>query len=181
MNEIAAKLIHDLRYDAFTRQHFDIEVWGSSNCGSVGCIAGTAVLMACGVPEQRGPVFLTANKRLCNIVGKRFTEDGYPSFDNMIIKGAEVLGITEVRTAHDLFVPWDHASKLRCAHSGAFDYLPTQARPSLETVEQMVRWAEDLSSDNPHNITPDRAAYALERIVRDEVPYCNWAEAFEKA
>ena len=162
LNPIAEKLIHDLRYDAHTREHFSISSWtGRGTCNTVGCIAGTAILMSLG------------DKYLDDPAEIRFHMSGAGSY---IAAGARILGIAEHQTAKDLFLPWEAADSILKFGPAHFDYLPTQARPDLSTVARMKVWARKrLYTDH----TPDRCALALERIVRDEIPYCDWAYAME--
>lgn len=113
------------------------------------------------------------------------------------------LNIPFKRTADDLFQPPNQAERLVYnIHSGRhpFDYLPDQARPAEETVEAMRKWAKGWCGSTKERevregldydaswvshmyeaVTPNQAAFALERVVIDEVPYANWAEAFENA
>ncbi len=165
MTPIAQKLINNLRHDPHTRKHFSISEWeGAGTCGTVGCIAGTAIYM---LGQERGRLVEGDPLETANLLG----------FLDIIQAGQEMLGIEFYETAKQLFVPlklaWDFRDR-----RDPFAYLPTQARPGLSTVAKMIAWAESYYWEG---VTPDRAAFALERIVRDGVPYCNWAEAFEAA
>ena len=167
MTPIAQKLIHNLRHDSHTRKHFSISKWtGAGTCGTVGCIAGTVIYM---LGQERGRL----------VEGDPFeTAAAVFGWPDIVRAGQEALGIEFYETADHLFLPRRMAGKLLAPELQAFDYLPSQARPDLSTVAKMQTWARSYEAGS---IGPDRAAFALERVVRDGVPYCNWAEAFEAA
>lgn len=180
LNPIAENLLHDLRYNRHTRNHFAMNRWESSSCKTVGCLAGTAIAIH----------HLSQGKCIAPI----FLPDGREDYSSY---GRKILGISQRATANDLFLPHEALIKVVRYGRHRFKYLPTQARPALETVESMKKWAKSqgvrkniidlwdmsifLSTEFMANITPDRAAYALERVLKDEIPYVNWQEAFEKA
>lgn len=181
MTPIAEELIRRLRHDPETRGGFKITSWESPNvCGTVRCIAGMAVHLA------RDPSRTAERQTL-----RYFDEMDISEHRKYIAAGAKLLGIPFVRTARDLFMPWEARDHLLSSWEAfvnspeSLDF-PEQARPDLSTVRKMKQWAQDMkaipvSSAWEYFITPDRAAYALERITKDEIPYCNWAEAFENA
>lgn len=175
MTQLALDLIHALRHSPATQKHFRMNTWvhQRSDCGTMGCIAGTACLMS---DLDKEEVFAAAS---CS-------DDDY-----FITNAQRLLGIPFTQTAEDLFIPPHQAQRL-LRISRPFQYLPEQAMPPAETVAAMKKFAEsfeDQKSAFPSinsyqmfaEITPQRAAFALERLVKDEMPYCNWAEAFEKA
>lgn len=202
MTPLAKTLIHELRHNRYMRDNWDMsswvenvnsppsEQWGNV-CGTVGCIAGSAMLLS---GKWKAADLLTQER------------ENERSGEFFVKTAAELLEIPFTQTATDLFIPSlciDRTSKhtnpsyietlLRAWDlpiDTAWDYLPTQARPRLETVNQMKAWANSYFDHSREimysnrvfeHATPDRAAYALERITRDEIPYCNWAEAFENA
>lgn len=179
--EIAKQLIYDLRNDEFTREHFSIRSWnGKGTCGTVGCIAGTAVAMA-GLwkPSE------------VNVFGERvrFQLGDINRPINIIEDARKALGLPDTETARDLFLPmqWPdmfrEGRKLYTAdgipyHVAPYSHLPSQARPALETVEQMKAWASLWCGFL--SVTPDEAANALEQVTVDEIPYVNWKRAVEE-
>ena len=166
MTPIPEKLIYNLRNDAHTRKHFSINAWeGAGTCNTVGCIAGTAIFME--MVDLN--LHLGGEERLKNRQIKlgRYSQDGQ-----------RILGIPYYETASHLFIPLHSASLIENLGPEVFSYLPTQARPDQSTFERILSWAKNPFSGE---ITPDRAALALERIVKDEIPYCDWSYAMEHA
>ena len=176
MTPIAEELIRRLRYDPETRGEFDISTWEDRReCGTVRCIAGSAVHLARDPSPLGERQILWDHSLYLTPTAQSYTE-----------LAAKLLGIPFMRTARDLFMPWEAGHRVGYHGDRAFDSYPEQARPDLSTIEKMRRWAAEVSSIPAGNawqscITPDRAAYALERVTKDEIPYCNWAEAFENA
>jgi hypothetical protein len=178
MTPIAEQLIYSLRHDAFTRKHFDISDWSTDTCNTVGCIAGTAVFMEMG-------------DELREYTHGGFRLNTYLKKKKIVVTtaGQRILGIPFRATALDLFLPDEWCRKLVNHGMGRFKYLPEQARPDLDTAAKMKSFAKEYNIDNPlegafglsGHVGPDHAALALERIVKDEIPYCDWAYAFEHA
>lgn len=181
---LAKQIVHDLRHDEETRRSFSMDSWiGKGTWGTVGCIAGTALMRAYdefysdseGLPLHSGFEKIRAMTR--RPVGECSRFAPHP-----IVETAQaLLGIEFTETAWDLFVPCQNIDF--SPESRHFEYLPTQARPDLSTIDEMRRWAKKMENYPLYAspvFTPDVAAYALERVAIDGVPYCNWAEAFER-
>jgi len=170
MTPIAEQLIHNLRHDSYTRQHFSITAWrGKNTCNTVGCIAGTALIMS-GDWKTVGGVLNPKN-----------------FFGEFVSNARLVLGIEFHDTAFDLFLPngWTRRVRGKLWYydfterpiSLDYSYLPEQARPSPDYVAEMREWTENFDND----VTPDQAARALELVTKDELPYCDWKRAVEEA
>ena len=168
--DIAKQLIYDLRNDAHTREHFSIVNWhGKNTCGTVGCIAGTAVYRDKQTSEDR---------HIAEILKE---ENG----NFFIDKGQEILGIPYRETARHLFIPTAWIDDLRYEHE-PFDFLPAQAQPVLDTVNDMKQWAETFRmysyTESMRMLNkPDMCANALEQVTVEELPYVNWKRAYENA
>lgn len=181
MNPIAEKLIHNLRHDAHTRAHFDMSKWaGKETCNTVGCITGTAIMMAHPEFEDVDEVW---------DLPKIEVRANHRPYQPYIINGMKILGIPFFETAADLFIPMDWtvlkawtAAKdyYNYLPEDYYGYLPKQARPTNEHIEKMKEWAQQ-NKEGLHNITPTVAARGLELVTKDELPYMDWQRAFEEA
>lgn len=165
INPLAAGLIRDLRHDAHTREHFSIYSWdGKGTCGTVGCIAGTALVRAYGIRWCSRPK--ASNERL---------HEGEFPYSSYIEGGMAVLGLPSLQVAKQLFLPstdWHHPL-LRNGHA-FFDYLSHNEHPDLDSVEKMIAWARNCRSPT---YTPDACANAFEAVLLHERGYIDWAEA----
>lgn len=171
LNPIAEQLIHDLRFDDHTREHFDIGAWeGKGTCGTVGCIAGTAIALE-----------------------HRFVEWGNFKRQAVCLKrtyaseGARVLGLSE-RVADQLFVPvtcwfeplWKNI---------LFEEYSHNERPSDQYIDELKQWAKEVdivscytgncTGPDFDKYTPSICAHALEQVTKYEQPYVDWKRAFE--
>lgn len=175
MNKLAQKLIHDLRFDAHTRGHFSISSWsGKNSCGTVGCIAGTAIMRA--VPKA---VLVNQNVlwSVGDVPGFDPDEWGY-SHDSL---GSYILGLPSRRVGAQLFLPWEKWISPLLESGGAARFitdLSHNERPSLDTIGKMVMWANALPSNAYH---PTHCANALENLLTKERQYVDWAEAWCEA
>ncbi len=183
MNGLAKQLIDDMRHNKYVRAHFNMLYYhGRNRCNTVGCIAGTAIYMS----NTKIGIDKAGIARLSMILAAHGTsaiEDGE------LVYAQKLLGINHTKTAIDLFMPWEQMKALQPSTkyfprgrvprpADHFDYLSHNERPDLDTVRKMIQWArlrENVSIDP----SVDQAALALERVVRDEIPYCNWAEAYD--
>lgn len=176
MNELARQLIHDMRFDAHTREHFSINHWiGKDTCGTIGCIAGTAIYRAW--PEStndgtRGIHVSEQRAREAEAAGY-----GLGGYDNY---GAYILGIPEP-VKRELFIPTKYWVKPLIKHGVNADFLERLSHneaPSLDTVEKMIAFAKNLPPNAWH---PSHCANALETILVNERRYVDWAEAWCEA
>ena len=177
--EIAKQLIYNLRNDDHVREHFSISSWaGKKTCGTVGCIAGTALVMA-GLWEASRvnfddePTLHTSNFK----------------HGDLVSSGQGVLGIEFEKTADHLFMPFNVFGYEVTAYNLTQDrhpflYLPKNAQPQFDTIQDMLDFYKSLDKEGEcitQKITPDHAAHALEQVTVDEIPYVNWKRAFEEA
>lgn len=166
LNPLAEQLIHDLRYDSHTRQHFSIMNWsGKNTCRTVGCIAGTAILRSFGEDEI---VWYGCEFRL---------QDPTRTY---VDAGAELLNL-DTESARQIFMPWQWMEGLLFERmSSPFEHLSHNERPALETVEQMKRWALE-HQDGPHHkvFDADTSARVLELKLAEEIPYVDWMTAHQ--
>jgi len=178
LSNIAHELIERLRTDEHTRRHFDIKYWeGNNTCGTVGCIAGTAIAM-----EHKFVSYRAWNQQFL---------EKLPTESNTA-EGARILGIDNHRTAAQLFIPLDMWFQPLTMGNDLFFYLEGNEKPTVDYVKQMRNWARnqtpfdyrlvDPISDRPRPhpdiFTPDACANALEQL--DEVPFVDWMRAIKR-
>lgn len=173
MNDLARKLIHDLRFDAHTREHFNISSWGGNGtCGTVGCIAGTALVRAYGL------TFLNSSG---DYTGGEFPW-GYSRSAAGVLGLSKVSGFfDEIYVADQLFIPlmyWASPLKKNGADADFLKRLGHNERPDLSTVEKMVSFAHALPNTAFH---PTHCANALENVIEHGREYVDWAEAWVEA
>ena len=178
--EIAKQLIYNLRNDNHVREHFSIRHWeGKGTCGTVGCIAGTALVMA----RLWEPTYYS------HFLGELVLDSDDFEYDNFTKEGQKVLGLEFRQTAMHLFIPdtvFDGRAgsyNLSQEHH-PFLYLSQNAQPQFETIEAMLEFYKSLDAEGysiSQKVTPDRAAHALEQVTVDEIPYVDWKRAFEEA
>lgn len=164
INELAASIIHDLRHDLHTREHFYIYAWeGRKTCGTVGCIAGTAILR---VYPQEERDCLQWNLRGGDLVGT----------------AVELLGLPTRAVGNCLFIPGDNWIDPILEKGKEADWLVAlgdNERPDLETVAKMVAWVKTVDRFRESNFGPTACANALESVLKHERQYVDWAEAHE--
>ncbi|MDE2096546.1 MAG: hypothetical protein KGL39_04810 [Patescibacteria group bacterium] len=170
ISAFAEKLINDLRFDAHTRRHFSITAFsGAGTCGTVGCIAGTAIYRA--FPEvlpDGSNLIVPDHIRRGSIEGNNWATD--------VELGAHLLGIDRKSSAQQLFLPWEYwESPLILGDFG--EGLSHNERPDLTTVEKMIAFAKDMPLSRYH---PTHCANALENLLKHERAYVDWAEAWEE-
>jgi hypothetical protein len=175
MNELAQKLFHDLRFDPHTRKHFNISSWsGGGTCGTVGCIAGTAILRAVPAAAVSGADILWSSK---DVPGFDTDKWGYGHSS----LGAYLLGLSSVKLAEQLFLPLSEWTSplVSCGDQAKFiASLSHNERPDLSSVEKMVAWAKAMP---PRRFHPTHCANALENVLTKERQYVDWAEAWCEA
>lgn len=174
INDLAKQLIHDLRFDAHTREHFSITSWeGRGTCGTVGCIAGTAILRA------------AANAGFVRVFSPRGAEKYVGDAENFlsprdgtyIQTGARLLGM-EKSIAGQLFIPgddWVDPLQRYGADAEFITRLSHNERPDVSTVDKMIAWANNMPPDAWH---PTHCANALENLLGNERRYVDWAEVW---
>lgn len=182
LTPIAEKLIHNLRHDANTRMHFSITYWaGKGTCGTVGCLAGTAIAMS-----NR----FASDKDWQDQREKQTAILGFSSGSSNVEDGMKILGLPDKSAAEMLFMPrgmWLDPlieRRERPWYLDPYRHLSGNAKPSSDYVEEMVDWAMQYRGthfDEYINGYPERAARALELVTKDEVPYVDWKRAFEEA
>ena len=169
MNDLARQLIHDLRHDAHTREHFSIRRWsGNRSCATVGCIAGTAIIRARKNARWIGDSLFINNRPVSN------------QYD-MVRAGQQALGLPTRAVARQLFEPWNYWQYPLYGDHADADFLQAlnaNERPDLSTVAKMIAWARNLPQNAYH---PTHCANALENVLVHERLYVDWAEAWEPA
>lgn len=172
MNELARQLIHDLRFDAHTRKHFSINSWtGRATCGTVGCIAGTAIYRAWPESTENGSGIKVSPQRYRETIAAGYKTAGYSSY------GAYILGLPE-ESSDALFLPdmnWKDPLVTAGVDADFIRKLSHNERPSLDTVEKMIAFAKALPKTAWH---PSHCANALENLLGNERRYVDWAEAW---
>lgn len=175
MNKIAEQLIHDLRFDANTREHFSITSWwGKGSCGSIGCIAGTAIVRAFGVKFHG--IHLPETPEM-NAAWKSWDGKDIGYFTKI---GASALGIKDFGVASQLFQPtsnWCEPLRFSRAKAEFITRLSHNERPDLSSIEKMILWAANIPEKPFH---PTACANALENVLKHERLYVDWAEAHEE-
>ena len=178
MTPVAKELIHRLRHDDHVRSHFDMSDWiQAKGCRTVGCIGGQAMLIA------NHPVL----KKVLTIVNS--FEEADEKARLILQTTSEILGL-EYPVAPALFMPWEWSRWLCSDGATSFkdkDFKALWARKpnyrcDLTTLEKMKKWARDRDYDiDSDEVTPDRAAHALEAVIEDHPGYVDWQRAFEEA
>lgn len=184
INEIAGQLIHDLRHDAHTRKHFNISSWNGKTCGTVGCIAGTAIyrtviknLKAEGKSWDEFPSTSSLSDPLLKMAVKITGEYGYD------VAGMKILNLPNREVANQLFIPRMHWFTPILNEAPIFSKLSENERPNLDTVEKMIAFAKEVESSNNLYIkilNPSHCANALEDVLKHERLYVDWAEAWRE-
>lgn len=154
MNETARELIHRLRNDEYTRTHFNMNNWQTPGCSTVGCLAGTAILMEDGA--HHGANFLL-----------------FHSGDGIIARGAEILGLPSARVGTELFLPDFLATMLNNDAARYYEVLGQNERPGAQQIQDMIEWARRFNS---HKLTPDVCASVLESTLVQERQFVLWSE-----
>lgn len=171
--------IKALRTEGQLRAGFHMGNW-LNTCGTAGCIAGSAVILA-----QRNRS-LAPNASLQAIYGR-------PEEIGFRYNAATLLGLTDAMS-FQLFAPGNWTTSL---YDGDFlnTIIPTPNNPLPPTdyVEDMARWAEnvDLSlgglwpkgygrSERRVPISPDYAALTLEHILERHPHYVDWMAPWQE-
>lgn len=181
MTNIARELVHNLRHDPHVRRHFSIVSWdGKGTCGTVGCIAGTAVAM-----QQQLTPWDNLRKIYTATAGAATaaTKGDWGTFGRVGV-GARILGL-DPELARQLFLPdnWLLGLSMPTVYPPLF-ILPDAGhnrKPSAEYIEELKAWA--VAQDAVEFIkscTPDASANALEDLL-DGQPYVDWKSAIEQA
>lgn len=158
LNPLAEQLIYDLRHDKHTKEHFSIHAWeGKGTCGTVGCIAGTA--LARHLKLKPGDSIINSPK-----------EGSY------VEHGSQVLGIDE-RVGFQLFIPTDFWFRPLSQDTLFYDYSHNE-KPSESYIQELKSWAEKLNHLET-GFKPEICANALEQVTLHEKPYVDWMQAFE--
>lgn len=162
-------LIDALQNDPKVAEHFSISSWeGKNTCGTVGCIAGTAVAHHYQFKDSdnlavKYSIFARneySPLMYCDVPGKHMTA-----------LGAKVLGLG-IPTATHLFIPmrW----RVDLMDEMPFPHLTARQRPTAERIELMreftLNWVH-------YYITAPQAGRALKSVLVDEVPYVDWRRA----
>ena len=157
MNNAAKELITALRENHRIRQHFNMGNWRSKTCGTVGCLAGTAIGMG------------KWKIKLNSVFSGKSIQD----------EAREILGLSR-DSSISLFIPTVWISISSRSPEYLLDAIPANQRPSLNTVEEMVKFANSFRSA-PEKIYsfigPDQAANALEATLTLHPDYVNWHKA----
>lgn len=148
---------------------FDMSEWAKEElCGTVGCIAGTAIFL-------NDPIRF---KSLLHSYGD-FTPENHNVY--FVGKGAELLGI-EMPVARHLFMPQIWVYDL---HDGAYAWHYEKVwthnyRADLNTIKKMVDWAGDWRGpDLVNSVTRQHAIEAIKQTAIDKEPYMDWQKVFE--
>lgn len=188
MTPVAAELIHRLRNDKFTRNHFNMGVWINEGCGTVGCLAGTAMLIEADEGKRYDEVRLLLS---------RANNSFLPGCSHTVIQGASrILGLDQ-RAGRELFLPGTFAYNVTVEdtvttlperdapwlleHPYYMETYGPNERPGAEQVRALVKWGIYFRRNRfTSRLGPDECADALERTLMNESPYARWAAAEEE-